>query len=59
MVEKLAEYHAEEARPNEVVGFYGELLDKDPLRQDVHSQVRHCLAQSGDRARAMKRFERL
>ena len=46
-----------EARLEEAIDLYRKLLDKDPLREDVHRQVMRCLFRMGDRAGAMRQFE--
>jgi len=38
-LEELAGYCAEEARRDEAVEFYHEVLDKDPLREEIHYQI--------------------
>ncbi len=58
-LEQLAGYHAQQGKPEEGVEFYRRLLDRDPLREDIHCEVMRCLAQAGDRAGTIKHFEEL
>ncbi len=58
-LEELAGYYVQKARLEEAVEFYHKLLDRDPLREDIHCQVMRCLVRAGDRAGTMKQFEEL
>ncbi|MGB3903834.1 MAG: tetratricopeptide repeat protein [Anaerolineae bacterium] len=58
-LEELAGYYSQEGELEQAVRYYRDLLDKDPLREDIHRQVMRGLAEAGDRAGAMKQFDQL
>jgi ATP/maltotriose-dependent transcriptional regulator MalT/DNA-binding SARP family transcriptional activator len=58
-LEELAGYYYQGGRPEEAVKYYRNLLDRDPLREDIHRQVIRGLALIGDRAGAMRQYEEL
>ncbi|TKJ31356.1 MAG: hypothetical protein CEE40_02275 [Chloroflexi bacterium B3_Chlor] len=58
-LEDLARCCLQERRLEQAVRYYRDLLDKDPLREDIHRQVMRGLAEAGDRAGAIKQFSQL
>jgi LuxR family maltose regulon positive regulatory protein len=58
-LEDLATHCKAQGRLEEGVEFYRRLLDKDPLREDIHRELISIMLTMGDRAGAMKQFEKL
>jgi len=58
-LEDLARCYLQERRLEQAVRYYRDLLDKDPLREDIHRQVMRGLAEAGDRAGAIRQFDQL
>ncbi len=58
-LEELGRHYLRGGKLEEAMEFSRQLLDKDPLREDIHCQVMQCFAQAGDRAGAIKQFEEL
>lgn len=58
-LQELAAYYLQEGRYEEAAQFGRRLLDKDPLREDIHRLVILALAGAGDRAGAMSQYEKL
>lgn len=58
-LEELAGHYFQEGRLEQAVSYCRKLLDRDPLREDIHCQVMRGLVQAGDRAGAMRQYEEL
>jgi DNA-binding SARP family transcriptional activator len=58
-VEELAGHYHQGGRTEEAVKCYRNLLDRDPLREDIHRQVIRGLALMGDHAAAIRQYEEL
>jgi len=58
-LEDLARYHWEQGRLEDAVESCRKLLDKDPLREDIHRLLIGIMLETGDRAGAMRQFKRL
>jgi DNA-binding SARP family transcriptional activator len=57
-LERLMEYHDLRKSYEEAVTFGQQILYHDPLREDVHRDVMRLFAQSGQRTRAIRHFEK-
>jgi LuxR family maltose regulon positive regulatory protein len=58
-LEDLAEHCRAQGRLEEGSEFFRRLLDKDPLREDIHRELMGILLAMGDRAGAIRQFEEL
>jgi two-component SAPR family response regulator len=58
-LEDLARYHREQGRLEDAIESCRKLLDKDPLREDIHRLLIGIMLETGDRAGAMRQFKRL
>jgi DNA-binding SARP family transcriptional activator len=58
-LEALALHNHQEGRLGQAAEYCRKLLDKDPLREDVHRLLMRVLAQAGDRAGAIRQCDEL
>jgi DNA-binding SARP family transcriptional activator len=58
-LEDLTRYRWEQGRLEDAVQSCRRLLDKDPLREDIHRLLIGIMLEMGDRAGAMRQFKRL
>ncbi|HUS69803.1 MAG TPA: tetratricopeptide repeat protein [Anaerolineae bacterium] len=58
-LEDLAKHCRAQGRLEEGAEFFRRLLDKDPLREDIHRELMGILLAMGDRAGAIGQFEKL